>query len=938
MRTEGRRARTGDAAATDARRGLPVEARGRLSGVLYGAAPPVGALVPSGHRPYGPVLSGPRVRRAALGQPSGALPPSPLPVRSPDGVAERLCSALRALSARAPVVLAIDDLPYVDPASLRCLLHLTAHARTSRILLVLTESPCQRDADPLVGTELLRHPGFRRVTLGRLTRPGWRGWPSRTTGGRWTPPSRPSSPTSPAETRCCCGRCWRTAARRRPSRQRPRMRRLARRERPVPRGGGGLPGPRRIGRRGDRRRRARLAGPRGPARPARPVRRPAVRGERPGPEIARYLLAARSAERPWAVAALRDAAAEALVEDDTRTALAYLRLAYSACPDTRQRSEIRLALAAATWRVNPPPPSTTSPRCSRRCTPEAPRRWTSAPWPGCSSAAVGWRRRGGAGPAAGPPGRRAARGRLPRVDPVAVRRPAPGRLPSRGEEPVRLPRPHPSGHGRPDVPNLPRAAAVWGLPDRGTSEAAAEAAEQRLRSLPLADSTLVVLANAVRTLFRAGNVTGPSTGAMAWPTRRPAGRLRLAGGVPRGPRGDRPAQGRVARGDGVRRARSAVPARTERQRAHRRPARLPDRRLHRHGRHDEATRLLNHPVPGALFHSVYGLSYLRARGQHHLAMEHREAALADFLNAGRLAGRWGLDHPALLPWRADAARAYLLAGDEDSAATLITEQLARIRPWDDPHSRGMSLRLRAATAAPAERPRLLAAAVEELRRSGDRLEVARTLLDLSTAHQRLGRRRAPTGCAAGPGAWPGVRRQGAVRRHPPGVRRAGEEVSDAVDWPHSGLSGAERRVAALAVNGNTNREIAGILCVTVSTVEQHLTRIYRKLGIARRDQLMRGLHGELSEPSDPAGASAAPHPRYALYENGAGAGTGAAYDEEGRTRRRSTGRRARPGDGSPGGARAGARYPAAVSAASALAWVRQSVTFGWCPPSARPAG
>ncbi|MET7656616.1 helix-turn-helix transcriptional regulator [Streptomyces sp. NPDC005486] len=37
--------------------------------------------------------------------------------------------------------------------------------------------------------------------------------------------------------------------------------------------------------------------------------------------------------------------------------------------------------------------------------------------------------------------------------------------------------------------------------------------------------------------------------------------------------------------------------------------------------------------------------------------------------------------------------------------------------------------------------------------------------------------------------------------------------------------------------GYTNREIAAKLYVTPSTVEQHLTRVYRKLKIQRRQDL-----------------------------------------------------------------------------------------------------
>nr|ACJ60944.1 VEG2 [uncultured soil bacterium] len=51
------------------------------------------------------------------------------------------------------------------------------------------------------------------------------------------------------------------------------------------------------------------------------------------------------------------------------------------------------------------------------------------------------------------------------------------------------------------------------------------------------------------------------------------------------------------------------------------------------------------------------------------------------------------------------------------------------------------------------------------------------------------------------------------------------------------LTRAELRVAALAAEGCVNREIAERLYITPSTVEQHLTRVFKKLGITGRDSL-----------------------------------------------------------------------------------------------------
>lgn len=57
----------------------------------------------------------------------------------------------------------------------------------------------------------------------------------------------------------------------------------------------------------------------------------------------------------------------------------------------------------------------------------------------------------------------------------------------------------------------------------------------------------------------------------------------------------------------------------------------------------------------------------------------------------------------------------------------------------------------------------------------------------------------------------------------------------------NGLTAAERRVASLAVEGQTNREIAAALFLSERTVASHLTHIYAKLGVRSRTQLARQL-------------------------------------------------------------------------------------------------
>ena len=51
------------------------------------------------------------------------------------------------------------------------------------------------------------------------------------------------------------------------------------------------------------------------------------------------------------------------------------------------------------------------------------------------------------------------------------------------------------------------------------------------------------------------------------------------------------------------------------------------------------------------------------------------------------------------------------------------------------------------------------------------------------------------------------------------------------------LTASEQRVARLAADGATNREIAQALFISLRTVEIHLTSTYRKLRIDSRHQL-----------------------------------------------------------------------------------------------------
>jgi DNA-binding CsgD family transcriptional regulator len=84
----------------------------------------------------------------------------------------------------------------------------------------------------------------------------------------------------------------------------------------------------------------------------------------------------------------------------------------------------------------------------------------------------------------------------------------------------------------------------------------------------------------------------------------------------------------------------------------------------------------------------------------------------------------------------------------------------------------------------------------------------------------------------------------------------------------AGLSAAERAVLDLARTGRSAREIADELVVTEATVRTHLSRIYSKLGVRGRIELLARLHPVLAAgPTDAAGPPAASVPLVNVRES-----------------------------------------------------------------------
>lgn len=134
------------------------------------------------------------------------------------------------------------------------------------------------------------------------------------------------------------------------------------------------------------------------------------------------------------------------------------------------------------------------------------------------------------------------------------------------------------------------------------------------------------------------------------------------------------------------------------------------------------------------------------------------------------------------------------------------------------------IRRTAALEESARQVPLLTAVVDRSRRSGDHAELVRALFDLGRVYAGL-REMPQARSRERLGHFIANRGQLA----PASRRRIADRVAR--------LTEAEGRVADLAASGFTNREIAYALNVTPSTIEQHLTRVYRKLDVPHRLEL-----------------------------------------------------------------------------------------------------
>ncbi|GAA5159615.1 LuxR family transcriptional regulator [Pseudonocardia eucalypti] len=154
-----------------------------------------------------------------------------------------------------------------------------------------------------------------------------------------------------------------------------------------------------------------------------------------------------------------------------------------------------------------------------------------------------------------------------------------------------------------------------------------------------------------------------------------------------------------------------------------------------------------------------------------------------------------------------------------------------------------------------------AAALELHARAGWPMETARTQLLLGE-HLRRKRRRAD---ARGPlnqalEAFTRLGAAGWADRARAELRASGEPSSEPASSAIASLTAQELRIAVAISEGATNREVAAQLFLSPRTVDYHLRKVFNKLGIASRAELVRIVLTGQEDGSLPATAST-PYPR-----------------------------------------------------------------------------
>jgi DNA-binding CsgD family transcriptional regulator len=246
-------------------------------------------------------------------------------------------------------------------------------------------------------------------------------------------------------------------------------------------------------------------------------------------------------------------------------------------------------------------------------------------------------------------------------------------------------------------------------------------------------------------------------------------------------------------------------------------------------------------LPPAFEHTASGALLLEVRGRLRLLRGDAPAAIADLSRCGEIFDALRLTNPLLSSWRPALALA-LRTSEPERAAQLLAEALELAGATGLPRPLGVAQRAAGLLAGGERGIELLRDALATLERAPSALERARAAVELGGALRRAGKR--PEARERLRAGLQLARRCGAQRL----AEHAEQELRTAGAKPRrlafsgvESLTASERRIAEMVAHGMTNQQAAEALFVTAKTVENHLGRVYHKLGIHSRERLAQAL-------------------------------------------------------------------------------------------------
>ncbi len=225
-------------------------------------------------------------------------------------------------------------------------------------------------------------------------------------------------------------------------------------------------------------------------------------------------------------------------------------------------------------------------------------------------------------------------------------------------------------------------------------------------------------------------------------------------------------------------------------------------------------------------------------------------ALANFDRLGLMAEQYAVRNPSFSPWRAGRSTALAGLGRTKEGAALAAENLELARAFGSPITIADALACVARFRPPEQQVVLLNEAIDVISHAAAELLRCNLLIDLGFAKHHVGDAHAARTAfrdGADHATRLGVTKLAGMAGR--GLLACGARPRRLQTSGLDSLTPAELRVVTRAVAGHTNAVIAETLFINVKTVESHLTRVYKKLGISDRAELKAALEAALA-PDD----------------------------------------------------------------------------------------